>query len=197
MEVTQGPSAESDKGLADLPPDLKLLYDTLNIRLSSIENKIDPNVATRVEHVETQQRKTEARLTKVKIENEELRQRLVSIEDKLLENSVVINGISEEKYEDPGPRRTKLNIELARILSGNTDEEKLEKADSLQIESTERVGKFNATKGHPIAIKFARKCNAEMVLERKQKLRKGIYVDMDFQMVNLFRFLARRSAINP
>ena len=182
MEVTQGPNVESDKGLADLPPDLKLLYDTLNVHLSSIENKIDPNVATHVEHVETQQRKTEAHLTKVEIENEELRQRLVSIEDKLLENSIVINGISEEKYEDPGPRCTKLNIELACILSGNTNEEKLEKADSLQIESTERVGKFNAAKGRPIAVKFARKCDAEMVLERKQKLCKGIYVDQFYSV---------------
>ena len=182
MEVTQGSNAECDSRLKDLPPELKLLYDTLNVRLLSIESKIDSNVATRVEHVETQQRKTEACLTKVESENEDLKQRLVSIEDKLLENSIVINGISEEKYEDPRPRRAKLNIELANILSGNTDEEKLEKASSLQIESTERVGKFNATKGCPIAVKFTRKCDAEMVLERKKKLRKGIYVDQFYSV---------------
>ena len=150
--------------------------------MSSIENKIDPNIPARIEHVETQQKKTEARLTKVEIENDQLKQRIVSIEDKMLETSIVINGIDEVKYEDPGPRRSKLNTELARILSGNTDEEKLEKAEALLIESTERVGKYNPSKGRPIAVKFTRKCDAEMVLERKKDLRKGLYVDQFYSV---------------
>ena len=179
MEVTTEVNVETSvkEKLLHLPPDLKLLYDTLNIRLESIESKIDPNVATRVENVETKQQKTDARLTKIEMENEELKQKLVNIEDKLLETSIVINGISEEKYEEPKPRRIKLNNELARILSGNTKDEKLEKAKALQIESTERVGKFNPNKGHPIAVKFTKKSDAEMVLDQKKKLRKGIYVD--------------------
>ena len=116
-------------------------------------------------------------VNKIEMENEELKQKLVSIEDKLLESSIVINGISEEKYEEPEPRRIKLNTELAHILSGNTDEEKLKSAKALQIESTECVGKFNPNKGRPIAVKFMKKSDAEMVLEQKKKLRKGIYVD--------------------
>ena len=130
-----------------------------------------------VEHVETEQKKTEARLTKVELENKELKQCLVSIEDKLLENSIVINGISEEKYEDPEPRHSKLNRELAHILSGNTDEEKLENASALQIDSTEHVSKFNLNKGHPIAVKFTSTSDTEMVLDKKKDLQKGIYVD--------------------
>ena len=116
------------------------------------------------------------------MENEELKQRLVTVEDKLLESSIIINGISEEKYEEPEPRRAKLNKELACILSGNTDEEKLESADALQIVSTERVGKFNPKKGHPIAVKFMKKSDAEMVLDLKKKLRKGIYVDQFYSV---------------
>ena len=106
MEVTPEVSVETNvsEKLAHLPPDLKLLYDTLNIRLKSIESKIDPNTTTRVDHVETVQKKTNARLTKIELENEELKQRLVNIKDKLLESSIVINGINEEKYEEPEPR---------------------------------------------------------------------------------------------
>ena len=55
--------------------------------------------------------KAEARLFKIEKENEELKQRLVNIEDKLLENSFVINGNSEMKFEEPEPHRTKLNRE--------------------------------------------------------------------------------------
>ena len=179
MEVTSEVNVETSvkEKLSHLPPDLKLLYDTLNIRLESIESKINPNVSVRVDNVETKQKKTDARLTKIEMENEELKQKLVSIEDKLLESSIVINGISEEKYEEPEPRRDKLNAELVCILSGNTEDEKLDSAKALQIESTERVGKFNPKKGRPIAVKFTKKSDAEMVLDKKKKLRKGIYVD--------------------
>ena len=41
----------------NLPPDLKLLYDSLSVRLDSIDWKIDPNLSSRVEHVETKQLK--------------------------------------------------------------------------------------------------------------------------------------------
>ena len=184
MEVMPEVNVETaiKEKLAHLPPELQLLYDTLNIRLDSIESKIDPNVSAKVAAVETKQIKTNARLTKIEMENEELKQRLVNVEDKLLENSIVINGISEEKYEEPEPRHAKLNKELACILSGNTDEEKLESADALQIVSTERVGKFNPKKGRPIAVKFMMKKDAEMVLDLKKKLRKGIYGDQFYSV---------------
>ena len=168
--------------VANLPPELQLLYDTLNIRLDSIENKIDPTVSAKVAAVETKQIKIDATLTKMEMENEELKQQLVNVEDKLLESSIVINGISEEKYEEPEPRRAKLNKELARILSGNTDEEKLENAEALQIVSTEHVGKFNQQKGRPIAVKFMKKSDATMVLDMKKNLRKGIYVDQFYSV---------------
>ena len=179
MEVTTEVNVETsiqDK-LAHLPPKLKLLYDTLNVRLESIENKIDPTIPAKIDDVETKQIRTDARLTKIEMETDELKQRLVNIEDKLLESSIVVNGISEDKYEEPEPRRAKLNKELACILSGNTDEEKLESAEALQIISTERVGKYNPKKGRPMAVKFVKKSDAEMVLDLKKKLRKGIYVD--------------------
>ena len=178
MEVTADvkDNHRTDK-LINLPPDLKLLYDSLSVRLDSIDQKIDPNLSSRVEHVETKQLKTEARLFKMEKENEELKQRLVSIEDKLLENSVVINGISEEKFEEPELRREKLNKEIACILSGNTFEEKLENAKSLQIESTDHVGKFNPAKGRPIAVKFASKTDVEMILKNKKSFSEGIFVD--------------------
>ena len=163
--------------LINLPPDLKLLYDSLSVHLDSIDRKIDPNLSSRVEDVETKQLKTKAQLFKVEKENEELKQRLVCIEDKLLENSVVINGISEENFEELEPCREKLNKELACIVSGNTFEEKLENAESLQIESTDRVGKFNPVKGRPIAVKFASKNDVKMILKNKKSFSEGIFVD--------------------
>ena len=184
METTPGKSdcPSSTSKLANLPPDLKLLYDSLSVHLDSIDQKIDPNLSSRVEQVETKQMESESRLKKVERENEELKQLLVNIEDKLLENSVIISGISEEKFEDPEPHRSKLNKELANILNGNTYEEKLQNAQSLQIDSTERMGKFNPSKGRPIAVKFTSKKDADLVLKSKKLLPQGIYADKCYSM---------------
>ena len=137
MEANTESEQERLDKLSHLPPDLKLLYDSLSVRLDNIDRKIDPTLSTRVMSVETQQAKSESRLTQIEKENQELKQRLVNIENKLLENSIVISGISEDKYEEPEPRRTKLNSEIANTLCGNTHEEKLQVATKLQIKSTE------------------------------------------------------------
>ena len=50
-------------------------------------------------------------------------------------------------------------------------------ASTLQIESTECIGKFNPTKGRPITVKFANKSNADLILKNKKMLSKGIFVD--------------------
>ena len=94
-----------------------------------------------------------------------------------MENSIVISGISEDKYKEPEPRRTKLNSEIANTLCGNTHEERLQVATKLQIESTERIGKFNPAKGRPIAVKFVNRGDAELILKNKKLLSKGIFVD--------------------
>ena len=50
------------------------------------------------------QDKVDGRLNRIEKENMDLKQRLTNIEDKMLETSIVITGISEEKTEDPEPR---------------------------------------------------------------------------------------------
>ena len=71
----------------------------------------------------------------------------------------------------------KVNHVIAPTLSGNTFDEKLEKASNLQIASTERIGKSNPSKGRPIVVNFMCKTDADTLLLNKKKLTKGIYVD--------------------
>ena len=70
----------------------------------------------------------EIRLNEVERENEALKTKLSDMEDMLLENSVVLSGIEEEKWEKPEPRRELVNKELALLLPGDTPEIKLDKA---------------------------------------------------------------------
>ena len=58
----------------------------------------------------------------------------------MLEHNIVLSGIEEGKWEEPEPRIQKVNKELARIVTGNTQAERVENAKKLDIMSTERMG---------------------------------------------------------
>ena len=97
----------------------------------------------------------------------------------MLENCVVLTGLNEDKWEDPIPRCNLIDKELASILPGEDDEEKLTKAKAIKIVNTERIGHYNPTKGRPIAIKFAFKSDADWILSCKKNLKMGIFMTND------------------
>ena len=171
----------SDSMSENLLPDLKLLYDSisqkLDERLDPLESKVNtlfdgestlPKHVEDVAHVKYKQSIMEARLNMVERENVELKQKLTKFEDMILENSVIISGLSENKWEEAEPRRELLNKELAKILPGETPEVKLLIAKSLLIEKTERIGRYNPNKGRPVAIKFAYKKDADWLIASRK-----------------------------
>ena len=183
----------SDNMSENLPPDLKLLYDSisqkLDERLDPLESKVNtlfdgestlPKHVEDVAYVKYKQSIMEARLNMVERENVELKQKLTKFEDMILENSVIVSGLSENKWEEAEPRRELLNKEFAKILPGETPEVKLSNAKALLIEKTERIGRYNPTKGRPVAIKFTYKKDADWLIASRKKLTKGIYVEHQY-----------------
>ena len=173
-----------------LPADLKLLFDSLSKKLDEridpLEIKVNtlfsdnselPKHVEEVAKLKVCHERMEIRVSEVERENEQLKSKLSDIEDMLLESSIVLFGIKEEKWEEPGPRRELVNIELACLMPGDSAEVKLNKARELNIENIERIGKFNPTKGRPLAIKFSSRRDAERVIDGKKELRKGLFVD--------------------
>ena len=173
-----------------LPADLKLLFDSISKKLDERidplelkantlfnENSELPKHIEEVAQIKVVQERMEIRVSEVERENEELKSKLSDMEDMLLENSVVLFGIKEEKWEEPSPRRELVNKELAYLMTGDSAEVKLNKAREINIENVERIGKFNPSKGRPVAIKFTSRRDAERVIDGKKDLRKGIFVD--------------------
>ena len=93
-----------------------------------------------IEEIKVQHKNLERKLTKVEHENENLKQKIINLEDKMLEHNIVMSGIEEDKWEEPEPRMEKVNRELAWIVTGETQAEKVENAKKLNIMSTERLG---------------------------------------------------------
>ena len=81
----------NNKTALQLPPDLQLLYDSLS-------KKIDHNI---------KHKNLERKLTKVECENENLKQKIINLEDKMLEHNIVLSGINEDKVGRTGTKKGK------------------------------------------------------------------------------------------
>ena len=127
-----------------------------------------PKHAREVEEIKVQQVKLKSRLSRVERENESLKQKITLMENKMLEHNIVITGISEDKWEDPEPKKDKVCSVLASLMEGDNQKEKLEKANELDIMHTERLGRFNPQKGRPISVRFVHKQDVDMVLTNKR-----------------------------
>ena len=83
-----------------------------------------PKHAREVEEIKVQQVELKSRLSRVERENESLKQKITLMEDKMLEHNIVITGISEDKWEDPEPRKDKVCTVLASLMEGDNQKEK-------------------------------------------------------------------------
>ena len=97
-----------------------------------------------------------------------------------MKTCVVLTGLHEDKWEDAEPRCLLIDKELSVIAPGENDEERLANANAIKIVKTERIGRYNPSKGRPISIKFAYKSDADWVLSSRKNLNKGIFVDKQY-----------------
>ena len=137
----------------------------------------------KVQNLEQNTEQLNSKVEKPEQENKELKQKLVKIKDKLLENNLIISGVEEPKFEEDGPHHDKLDIIIVKTLPGKTNEEKLEKAKMLDIVSTACLGKYNPIKGCPISVAFVKKADTDHVYNSKKLLGKGIYVDREYSSI--------------
>ena len=193
----------------NLPPELKLLYVSLTKMveqkmqpIEKIENDMKtllkdrellPEYVQKVQNLEQNTEQLNSKEEKTEQKNKELKQKLVKIEDKLLENNLIISGVEEPKFEEDGPCRDKLDIIIVKTLPGETNEEKLEKAKKLDIVSTAHFGKYNPIKARPISVTFVKKADADHVYNSKKLLGKGVNVDREYSSITE----AERKGLRP
>ena len=140
----------NNKTALQLPVDLQLLYDSLSKKIDQkikpVESKLNslvgiefnlPKPIEDVNEIKVQHQNLERKLTKVECESENLKQKIINLEDKMLEHNIVLSGINEDKWEELEPRREKVSRELARIVTGDTQAERIENTKKLDIMSTE------------------------------------------------------------
>ena len=112
--------------------------------------------------------------------NTKLEDRVKILENKLLENNIIMHGIKESSWELDSTRRELVTAAIASTVTIPDDDKKLEAARKIPIQSTKRLGKYNSLWSRPIRISFSSKANADLLLERKKMLKQGIYIDQEY-----------------
>ena len=108
-------------------------------------------------------------------ENKKLKNRLNDLENKLLDSSIIIHGISEEVDETEMDRKEKLIVVMARTIARRNQDERIEVARNVPIKSTQRLGRFVANRNRPISVTFVNKSDADHLFDNKTKLGQGIF----------------------
>ena len=120
------------------------------------------------------------RCVHIEKENKKLKDRLNDLENKLLDCSIIVHGITEEVDETEAERREKLIVIMARTITRQTMDECIEVARNVPIKSTQRLGRFVANRNRPISVTFENKSDADHLFENKIRLGQGIFADPEY-----------------
>ena len=113
-------------------------------------------------------------------ENIMLKERLSQIEQTQLENNAIISGQPEQPWEPYELTKERVLDTIASSL-GIADLEIARKtANSTEIASCKRIGRYRMGKSRPISVTFQKKDDKQKLLNNKMKLPTGIYVNEEF-----------------
>ena len=123
---------------------------------------------------------TKKDINKIAEENEELKAKLLTIENKTLENYLVVRGIPEGDYEKESVIRKKVSSILKTLISSNNSDESEHAVKQPEIHRFKRLGKYYKDRSRPISVDFLRKDDTDFIMENKSKLPQGIYIDREY-----------------
>ena len=148
---------------------MECFRELLNPINNSIREILQVQKELKEELVDTKDVKLENEWLKCKIttvvqDNEKLTQRVVRLENKLLESSVMLYGIYEHPWETDEVRKEMIHDVISDTVLGRSYEERIKVARTMVIHSSRRTGKYNPLSSRPISMEFLYKEDAVYLL---------------------------------
>ena len=101
---------------------------------------------TEVQQLHQAKEKLNTDMKRVMTKNSELKERVKNLEEKLMENNLIIHGITEGKWEVDSTRNELIYQSISGTVEAPDEEKKLEIARNIPISSTKRIGKYNPSR---------------------------------------------------
>ena len=97
-------------------------------------------------------------------EQNKLKNKIDSIENRTLSNCITITGIPEENGEDIGSLKEKVYYELSKTIDARTEWDRMKLANKMIIVKCKRIGRFHRDRSRPISIEFQYNQGLEYIL---------------------------------
>ena len=168
---------------------LKACLIPIHQELRNLRTCLDTNVeqisknSVTVKKLEQTTKSLNQKYDKLKQENHNLQSQLDRIENKQLENTIIMHGVPEVDYEHASNRLEDIYHILADLVDHRYEPQtRLSTVKEATILSTRRLGPYqrNSKRPRPINIQFAYRFDVEWVFQYKKYLRPGVYVDQAY-----------------
>ena len=161
------------------------IKDALKVMQTSICTAVQNNPLIQTFNVEIKGLREEnirlnRKVQQLSAEQAKMKRQLNKIEAKNLDRSMIIRGIIEETKETEATLIKKIHRILTAIMSGESEEDKLESACQIGKISCKRLGRFNKNRIRVVSVEFKHKEDTDFILENRFDLVKGIYVDHEY-----------------
>ena len=165
-----------------LNEDMAYIIDPLKNHVNSLEksNKLLEEKGEIISSMKLENDRLYDNCKWVKQENKKLKDCIISIENKLLENNIVLSGIPDQPWELSDNLCEKALIAISHLANGKTPQEKLLIVRKIGIKNVCRIGDYSAKRHQPVSIEFLNKSSMDFLFENKRKLPKGLYVDCEY-----------------
>ena len=172
IDNSQEPELLEDRIVAKI----ELLLKPLKESIDKLEEQWT-NHREEIKQLRDENWKLKRRVQTVEICNKKLMDQVKKLEDAKLENNVILQGLPEAPWETDEVCRERLAAILADLVHRETLEERIAIVKKIPIKSITRIGYYNPMRCHPVSVEFECLGDVEYLIENKQNLKKGVYVD--------------------
>ena len=163
------------------------IKDALRVIQTTLNTAVENNVMVHSHMVELKGLRDEnsrlnRKVQQLTAEQSRMKQQLTKIENRSLENSLIIRGLPEDFKETEQMTGEKIHGVLSKIMQGETDDIKLANAKQITIKSGHRLGRPNRQRTCPVSIELYHKQDVDFILENRFNLEWGIFVDREYPL---------------
>ena len=139
--------------------------------------------AANMDSIQAQVLKIQEDRDKAKADQDAIQSKVTLLERKSLEFNLVIRGIPEEKLEKEAVTLEKIYSDLVKAIVADNDIEQNLAVRRIGITRCKRIGRFSEDRSRPISVKFLLKSDADYILENRNSLSEGIYMDREYDEI--------------
>ena len=128
----------------------------------------------------TENRVLSSEIEKLNYKQSKLKKKLDRIENRGLENCLLLKGIGENIDEDPSNLMNIVYHKLSKPIDASNEREWLRQIREMNITKCSRIVWFQKDRTRPISLEFQYQQDIEYLLSNRKYLRPGVYLDKEY-----------------